>query len=304
MSGTISGTDLLGRLSHDAQQELAEGEASVHHLTGKNEAVRLAWYAIGIASVRLRNEAMRLAGANQPAGMGYNRYWKALANTKPGLRDLDRRDRAHAMWLAEHWSMVVAWLPSLGNVAHTLLHPTSIMRRYQEAHTETQPAVTNTRAAAKGKARERETRQRKEVYIAPTYTPTLTFEEQGFPPRETWDEPDEDRPGLTKFQGHVAKHGHVHIMPLKDRQAQDARIAARKLSSQVRGLVKPAAAFLASEPVDLAVLDATLDAMPKEAHIVVKRLADVLAEIAEAQAYLTELARLIDRRKKAAALSA
>ena len=135
MSATISGTDLLGRLSHDAQQELAEGEASVHHLTGKSEAVRTAWHSVGVASVRLRNEAMRIAGTNQPVGKGYNQIWKALSDTKPGLRDLAKWDRAHAMWLADHWSLVNAWLHTLAsNEALTLLHPTSIKRKYEAGH--------------------------------------------------------------------------------------------------------------------------------------------------------------------------
>ena len=134
MSSTISGTDLLGRLGHEAQQKLAEGEAAVHHLTGKTEAVRHAWREIGIASGVMRDEAMRIAETNNPVGRTYNQVWKALANTKPGLRDLDKRDRSHAMWLADHWSMVIVWLPTLGSTALTLLHPTSIMRRYDAAH--------------------------------------------------------------------------------------------------------------------------------------------------------------------------
>jgi hypothetical protein len=97
--------------------------------------VRTAWHAIGVASVRLRNEAMRFAGANQPVGKGYNQVWRALADTKPGLRDLDKRERAHAMWLADHWSLVNAWLGTLAsNEAAKLLHPTSIMRKYEAAH--------------------------------------------------------------------------------------------------------------------------------------------------------------------------
>jgi ParB-like chromosome segregation protein Spo0J len=144
----------------------------------------------------------------------------------------------------------------------------------------------------------------KQEVILPTYTPSLTFEEQGFPPRETWDEPDPDRPGLTRYQGFIAKHGHVHIMPLHVRQAQDARIATRKLSSQIRELKKqPVTAFLAGEPIDLTLFTATLDSMGEDADRLIVRLSDLLAEIMpafnEAHAYLTLLVEAIKERKAA-----
>lgn len=141
----ISGTELLGRLNHDEQVDLAEGEASVNHLKRADVEVVACWLQIGAASVTLRNAAMRIAGTNQPHGKGYNLIWGALADTKPGLRDLERRDRAHAMWLADNWTAVDRWLATLGDTERGKLHhPTSIMRRYQAKHP---PMTANGEAA-------------------------------------------------------------------------------------------------------------------------------------------------------------
>ena len=120
----------------------------------------------------------------------------------------------------------------------------------------------------------------------PTYWPTkMTDEERGKPPRETWAEPDPDRPGLTRIQGYTAKHGHVHIMPLAVRQAQDNKIAARRLNSQIKELMKPlrlVADFMASDPppIDLTTFAATLDAMaPEDVATTKRRLTTTLAEL-------------------------
>ena len=136
----------------------------------------------------------------------------------------------------------------------------------------------------------------------PTYLPNLSYEEQGFPPRETWEEPDPERPGLTRFQGFIAKHGHVHMMPLHVRQAQDARIATRALSGQVRELRRqPITSFMTTDPapIDLALLAATLDAMD-DAELTVRRLSTLLGEIMPAVAaayhYLAALHHLIGAR--------
>jgi hypothetical protein len=140
----LSGTELLGRLTHEAQQDLADGEAATGHLKGANAELVAQWHRIGKASVTLRNSAMHLAGTNDAVGKRYNQIWKALADTKPGLRDLDKRNRAHAMWLADNWPAVNAWLLALTEPDRLRLnHPTSIMRRYEAAHTPpSQPGKT------------------------------------------------------------------------------------------------------------------------------------------------------------------
>src|SRR5208337_1170180 len=142
----ISGTELLSRLSIEAQTELADGDAAAAHLK-ENKNVH-AWLAVGIASVRLRNESMRFAGTNQPIGSAYNQKWKALSATKPDLARLDPRDRAHAMWLADNWKLgVEAWLGTLAENKRLLInHPTTIKRHYEAASKPpTQPKVSAAR---------------------------------------------------------------------------------------------------------------------------------------------------------------
>jgi ParB-like chromosome segregation protein Spo0J len=152
---------------------------------------------------------------------------------------------------------------------------------------------------------------RKQVEPPALYRSRLSLEEQGFPPRETWDEPDPDRPGLTRMQGHVAKHGHVHVMPLHVRQAQDNRIAARRLNSQIRELAKqPLASLLRGDPPPIALGDlaTTLDAMAgvdvsdgASAERIIERLSATLAEImpdiTRAYDYLTALHEIVRERQ-------
>jgi hypothetical protein len=152
---------------------------------------------------------------------------------------------------------------------------------------------------------------RKQVEPPAIYQSTLSLDEQGFPPRETWDEPDPDRPGLTRMQGHVAKHGHVHIVPLHVRQAQDNRIAARRLNSQIRELAKqPLASLLRGDPPPIALGDlaTTLDAMAgvdvsdgASAERIIERLSATLAEImpdiTRAYDYLTALHEIVRERQ-------
>ncbi len=51
-----------------------------------------------------------------------------------GFGDLDRKDRADAMWMAEHWAEV-SNLPTLG-----LTHPHALRAAYREAQADTPPA--------------------------------------------------------------------------------------------------------------------------------------------------------------------
>lgn len=139
----------------------------------------------------------------------------------------------------------------------------------------------------------------------PTYKGSLTLEEQGYPPREQWHERDPDQPHLTKLQSHIFKHGRVHVMPINERQAQDARIAARKLSSQVRELKKqPITAFQVNDLMDLVLWNAALNGMEDDdAKRVVQRLSvllmDIMPVFQETHAYLTLLDELIEQRKQA-----
>jgi hypothetical protein len=120
------------------------------------------------------------------------------------------------------------------------------------------------------------------VIHMPTYNPNrnpLTDEERGIPPRETWDEPDPDRPGLNRIQGYTAKHGHVHIMPLARRQAQDRRAAAADLGTRLRDLDKAVQAFLGGDkPLVTAADLADVLTMPsKDTGMIIPRITERMA---------------------------
>jgi hypothetical protein len=152
-------------------------------------------------------------------------------------------------------------------------------------------ALTRLREAVRASSKAKKTRDAakagakktsRNVIHMPTYNPNrnpLTDEERGIPPRETWDEPDPDRPGLNRIQGYTAKHGHVHIMPLARRQAQDRRAAAADLGTRLRDLDKAVQAFLGGDkPLVTAADLADVLTMPsKDTGMIIPRITERMA---------------------------
>jgi hypothetical protein len=77
--------------------------------------------------------------------------------------------------------------------------------------------------------------------------PELAPEECGFPSAETAYPPEPERPGMNRWQGHIAKYGRVHIMPLAKRLERDRNHAARRLNAGLQDLQRAHAAFMREE---------------------------------------------------------
>jgi len=89
------------------------------------------WIQVGEACADMQTAAMRLAGANDRKGRGYNAAFKVIAHEVPDLAKLDKTTRSHAVWLATHQTAVVAWHQSLPtNIRQQVNHPTAVWRRY------------------------------------------------------------------------------------------------------------------------------------------------------------------------------
>jgi hypothetical protein len=74
---------------------------------------------------------MDAAWTNRPTGRAYNDAWWQLTRRLPHLRELDKADRSHALWLVSEWSAVETWLHTLSPTARLRLnHPRAIRRRY------------------------------------------------------------------------------------------------------------------------------------------------------------------------------
>lgn len=90
-------------------------------------------------------------------------------------------------------------------------------------------------------------RERQIAHLPVPQLPELTPEECGFPSAETAHLPDPERPGMNRWQGHIAKYGQVHIMPLSKRLERDRNHAARRLNAALQDLRRAHAAFLREE---------------------------------------------------------
>jgi hypothetical protein len=97
------------------------------------------------------------------------------------------------------------------------------------------------------KARPIKKRERTIDHLPVPQLPELTPEECGFPSAETAHLPDPERPGMNRWQGHIAKYGQVHIMPLAKRLERDRNHAARRLNAGLQDLQRVHAAFLREE---------------------------------------------------------
>jgi hypothetical protein len=120
-------------LPPDTRQELELGEASYAALK-RGETVER-WLNIGKALARMQAEIMRVAqSANR--GRRYNdvRQRLGLHEHLPHLCEIHKTTRSHAVWLAENWEPVNAWLHTLAvNARLQKNHPSTIKRGY-EAH--------------------------------------------------------------------------------------------------------------------------------------------------------------------------
>jgi hypothetical protein len=130
--------------------------------------------------------------------------------------------------------------------------------------------------------------------------PELTPEECGFPTPETAHLPDPERPGMNRWQGHIARYGQVHIMPLAKRLERDRNHAARRLNAGLQDLQRALAAFLREErpqrdpveqitPEDFAEAIAAMDAGDRVRQRVEATLAEMTADAEAVWLYLSRL---------------
>jgi hypothetical protein len=150
------------------------------------------------------------------------------------------------------------------------------------------------------KAKRIEKRERPIEHFPVPQLPELTPEECGFPSAETAHLPDPERPGMNRWQGHIAKYGQVHIMPLAKRLERDRNHAARRLNAGLQDLQRAHAAFLREErpqrdpveqitPEDFAEAIAAMDAGDRVRRRVEATLAEMTADAEAVWLYLSRL---------------
>jgi hypothetical protein len=143
-------------------------------------------------------------------------------------------------------------------------------------------------------------RERPIEYFPAPQLPELTPEECGFPSAETAHLPDPERPGMTRWQGHIAKYGQVHIMPLAKRLERDRNHAARRLNAGLQDLQRAHAAFLREErpqrdaveqiaPEDFAEAIAVMEGGDRVCQRVEVTLAEMTADAEAVWLYLSRL---------------
>jgi hypothetical protein len=84
----------------------------------------------------------------------------------------------------------------------------------------------------------------------PLAVPQYTPEQIGWPAPEIADLPHPDHPGYTHAQWFIHQHGHVHTMPVKDRELMKRQITLREFSSAVNRLGKAANEFAKVRPLE------------------------------------------------------
>lgn len=93
------------------------------------------WRQTGESLATIQAEAMRCAKVNQPAGKGYNLFWRGLADAaggEPAFRKMPKATRSASLWLHEHWTVVEPWWRDLApNIRAKCLHPTSIRLKFE-----------------------------------------------------------------------------------------------------------------------------------------------------------------------------
>jgi hypothetical protein len=150
------------------------------------------------------------------------------------------------------------------------------------------------------KAKRIEKRERPIEHLPVPQLPDLTPEECGFPSAETAHLPDPERPGMNRWQGHIAKYGQVHIMPLAKRLERDRNHAARRLNAGLQDLQRAHAAFLREErpqrdpveqitPEDFAEAIAGMDGGNRVGRRVGATLAQMTADAEAVWLYLSRL---------------
>jgi hypothetical protein len=92
------------------------------------------WYQTGMACEGLQQAALVYAGANSTSNTKYRKAWLELGKHLPRLVALDKGERSHAIWLAQNWPTVEAWLAvQASNVRRRLNHPRSVRRKYESS---------------------------------------------------------------------------------------------------------------------------------------------------------------------------
>jgi hypothetical protein len=168
-------------------------------------------------------------------------------------------------------------------------------------HREFMRSVTILRPAKRvKKAKPIDKRERPIVHFPVPQLPELTPEECGFPSVETAHLPDPERPGMNRWQGHIAKYGQVHIMPLADRLERDRNQAARRLNAALQDLQRAHAAFLREErpqhdpieqiaPRDFVTAIAAMEGGDRVRRRVAATLAAMIADAEAVWLYLSQL---------------
>jgi hypothetical protein len=124
-------SDWWSELTPEAREILELGNASYVALK-RGETIER-WLNVGRAAANLQTEIMSRAGTNVPKGKRYNEVLKRMGvhERLPDLCHIDPTTRSHAVWLANEWDQVNAWLHTLSvNVRLQKNHPTTLRRGY------------------------------------------------------------------------------------------------------------------------------------------------------------------------------
>ena len=146
------------RLSPEAQQEIMEGALAYHDLKTKRQDYSH-WVRIGRALARLQTEAMALVGVNHLQDPKYRRAFRGLLGSEKAgeLGEIDSATRTHAVWLANNFEAVEAWLAvQAANKLVKMNHPTTIWRQHPRGRQAEQLAKMSGDQAAPQRQTQRE----------------------------------------------------------------------------------------------------------------------------------------------------
>jgi hypothetical protein len=125
--------DYWHELSVEQRSLLELGDESMRVLK-RGETIER-WLNVGLAVRELQRLAMEYARVNDPVGPAYRACWEGLSRHTPHLQEMDKANRSHALWMANHWDEVKPWLDTLAvNVRLELNHPRAVRRRFEAAH--------------------------------------------------------------------------------------------------------------------------------------------------------------------------
>ena len=141
-------------MTSDHDEAYRRGRTAIKRLTDrKKDHVFTWWLDYGHAILAVRNEAMRMAGTNQPIGKAFNMHHADIM-AREKLQAFDGKTRKDAVDIVENLTHpvdarrlkgVAAWRDSLDDSERARLnHPTSIIRKWK---TQTEPLQERQAAA-------------------------------------------------------------------------------------------------------------------------------------------------------------